>query len=353
MKLLIGGSSSKFFHLKAFTNALEKQNVECRLVHDVEYYDGFPSRKINHWFQTREKFAKLVKEFKPDAVVIDRQRHFGIAALKSNLPLFIQLRGDHWTEMEMAKNTLYKSFPRKIAIRQWEKIANQIFAGSTAIFPICKYLENKVKERYPDKKTAVMYSGINSDNWYDVEGMKLKHPCVGMLQGAVIWGKTKELLILPKILEALPHVTFYWAGDGPYKDEILSKLSKYQNFTYLGALKYPDQVRQYLSEIDVYGLMSGLDMSPLTLQEAQLMKRPIIATAVGGIPELMRNNETGYLVDSGNSSAWIEKISILLNDNEKARRMGDAGRKFIEGNFSWEKVSIDFVAAIKRFLDRT
>jgi len=94
-------------------------------------------------------------------------------------------------------------------------------------------------------------------------------------------------------------------------------------------------------------------MSPLTLQEAQLMKRPVIATAIGGIPELMCNNETGYLVDSGNSSAWIEKISILLNDNEKTKRMGEAGRKFIEDNFSWEKVSTDFIAVIKRFLDRT
>jgi glycosyltransferase involved in cell wall biosynthesis len=352
LKLLIGGSSSKFFHLTEFTNTLNKSRIDAKLVFDQDIVNGFPSKKISHWFQSQKKFTELVKEFKPDAVLVDRQRHFGIAALKANLPLFIQLRGDAWTEIDMAKKTLYKSFLRKIAIKKWEEIANQNFEGSAGIFPICKYLEVIVKKHYPHKKTAVMYSGINSDNWYNVEGMNLKHPCVGLLQGAVIWGKTKELLILPKILEALPHVTFYWAGDGPYRDEILSKLSKYQNFIYLGALTYPDQVRQYLSEVDVYGLMSGLDMSPLTLQEAQLMKRPVIATKVGGIPELMRDNETGYLVDIGDYSAWIEKITILLNDDDKAKKMGDAGRRFIEENFSWKKVASDFTTVIKRFLEK-
>lgn len=351
MKLLIGGSSSKFFHLIEFTKALNKYGIEVKLVFDQDVVNGFPSRKISHWFQSKKKFTELVKEFKPDAVLVDRQRHFGLAALKAGIPLFIQLRGDAWAEIKMAKETLYKSFPRKIAIKEWEKIANENFAGSSGIFPICRYLEDIVKKHYPDKKTFVMYSGINSNNWYNVEGMRLKHPCVGLLQGAVIWGKTKELLTLPRILEALPHVTFYWAGDGPYRNEILSKLANYQNFTYLGALKYPDQVRQYLSEIDVYGLLSGLDMSPLTLQEAQLMKRPVIATNVGGIPELMRDNETGYLVDSGDYSGWVEKICILLNDGDKARRMGGAGRRFIEENFSWEKISADFSTAIKCFLD--
>ena len=126
-----------------------------------------------------------------------------------------------------------------------------------------------------------------------------------------------------------------------------------RNFVYLGALKYPEGVRKYLAEIDIYCLMSGLDMSPLTLQEAQLMKRPVIATAVGGIPELMQNNKTGYLVNTGDSSAWIEKISILLNDSQNAKKMGQMGRKFIEENFSWEKISTDFIVAIKQFLDKT
>ncbi len=56
-------------------------------------------------------------------------------------------------------------------------------------------------------------------------------------------------------------------------------------------------------------------MSPLTLQEAQLMEKPVIATNVGGIPELMKNNETGYLVEKENTDDLIKKISSLLEDD--------------------------------------
>ena len=93
MRLLIGGSSSFFFHLKEFSDTLNKLGVESKLVFDVDYSDGFPSRKIRNWFQTGKKFTKLIDEFKPDAIFVDRQRHFGIAALKSNIPLFVLLRG--------------------------------------------------------------------------------------------------------------------------------------------------------------------------------------------------------------------------------------------------------------------
>jgi glycosyltransferase involved in cell wall biosynthesis len=193
-----------------------------------------------------------------------------------------------------------------------------------------------------------MYSGINSDKWYPKEGMKLKHPCVGLLQGAVIWGKAQEMLVLQKVLESMPDVMFYWAGDGPYRDKILSILEKYDNFKWLGNLQYPDKVREYFTEIDVYALVSGIDMSPLTLQEAQLMKKPVIATNVGGIPELMKDGETGFLVEKGNSEEWIKKISILIDSKEKRKEMGINGRKFVEENFSWEKIAKEFLKDLEK-----
>ena len=50
MRLLIGGSSSKMFHLKEFSEMLEIYNVNTKLVLDIEFADGFPSRKIRNWF---------------------------------------------------------------------------------------------------------------------------------------------------------------------------------------------------------------------------------------------------------------------------------------------------------------
>jgi len=83
------------------------------------------------------------------------------------------------------------------------------------------------------------------------------------------------------------------------------------------------------------------------LQEAQLMKKPVVATNVGGIPELMKNNETGFLVEKGNSEEWIEKLSILIDDKEKRKTMGSKGRKFVEDNFSWNKIAKEFLKNLK------
>ncbi len=348
MRLLIGGSTSKLFHLKEFQKSLKKLGVECKLVVDTDICNGFPSRKIRDWFQSRKKFDQLISDFKPDAILVDRQRHFARIASKTQIPLIIHLRGNIWSELEWAKHTIYKSFPKRIALQIWINIAKGTFEKAFFIVPICEHLEKIVKEHYPNKKTQVMYQGIDPDRWYPSDGMKLKHPCVGLLQGAVIWGKAQEMLVLQKVLESMPDVTFYWVGDGPYRDKVLPILEKYDNFKWLGPLQYPDKVREYLTEIDVYALVSGIDMSPLTLQEAQLMRNPVVATNVGGIPELMRNNETGFLVEKGDANGWIEKLSLLINDEQKRKDMGEKGRKFVEENFSWDKIAQDFLIIFKK-----
>lgn len=349
MRLLIGGSSSKLFHLTEFANMLNSFGHECKVVFDAEVCDGFPSRRIHSWFQTRSKFKNLVKEFKPDAILVDRQRHFGIAAIEEKIPLFVHLRGDFWREIEMAKQTLYKSPPKRFVLNKWISMAEKCFQNSEIILPICKHLENTVREKYPQKNIATMYQGITPSNWYHVEGMKLNHPCIGLLQGAVIFEKAKEMLTLEKVFKKFPHVTFYWVGDGPYRDYVLATLKKYENFVWLGAMAYPDKIREYLSEIDIYALISGIDMSPLTLLEAQLMEKPIVATKVGGIPELMRDGQTGYLVEKGNPKDLADKLEILLGDSKKAAEMGRQGRKFVTENFSWDVITKKFLQTVKEY----
>jgi len=343
VRLLIGGSPSKIFHLKEFAKALTDLGVNCKLVVDTDICKGFPSRNIRDWFQTERKIQKLILEFKPDIILVDRQRHFAKISSKYKIPLIIHLRGNIWKEIEWAKETTYKPFFKKIALGVWISIAKETFDKSFLIIPICKHLEKIVKDNYPNKKTAVMYQGISPERWYPSKGMKLQHPCVGLLQGAVIWGKAQEMFVLEKVLKSMPNVMFYWVGDGPYREKILHVLEKYDNFKWLGALEYPEKVRQYLTEIDVYALVSGIDMSPLTLQESQLMKKPVVATNVGGIPELMKDNETGFLVEKGNAEELIKKLTILIEDEKKRKEMGNAGRKFVEENFSWNKIAKEFV----------
>ena len=347
LKLLIGASSSKIFHLKEFAQNLEKNNMECKVVFDSDYADGYPSRKIRNWFSSDNKFKRLIDEFKPDAIFVDRTRHFALEATKSKIPLIIHLRGNHWAELVMAKETLYKSAGKRLALKKWEEIGEECFQKSDLILPICNHLSEITRKKYPGKSIETLYQGITASNWFHVEGMKLILPCVGILQSATIWEKTKELLILPKILKKMPNVHFYWAGDGVYRDNILPVLEKFENFHWLGALNYPEKVREFLTEIDVYALISGIDMSPLTLQEAQLMEKSVIATRVGGIPELMKDEETGFLIEKDNSEDLYEKISILINDLDKSKKMGKKGKEFVAENFNWNKIGNNFLNHLK------
>ena len=350
LRLLIGGSSSFFFHLQEFSNTLNNLGIESKLVFDADYSDGFPGRKIGKWFQTGKKFTKLIDEYKPDAIFIDRQRHFGIDSLKAGIPLFVLLRGHYWSEMDWNKRTMYRSFPKRIALSQWDKIGKEIFAGATAILPICKYLEKITKKFVPGKPTNVFSEGVDASKWYNVEGLELKHPCVGLLQYANWWGKTSEMLVLKKVLERMPDVHFYWVGDGPLRERVLSELNGYNNFHWLGRLQYPDKVREYLSEIDVYALITGMDLAPLSLKEAQLMKKPVVATNVGGNQEMMIDGRTGFLVEQGNHKQLVDKLSLLLEDKELAKKMGEQGRKFIEETFNWELVTKKFIKIAESYL---
>ena len=167
MKLLIGGSSSKMFHLREFSEMLKKNNIDTKLVLDVKYADGFPSRKMSEWFTTDTKFKKLIQEFKPNLILVDRQRHFALEASKTDIPLVAHLRGNYWKEMEIAKKTLYSSPPKKIAINKWDEIGKKCFKAADRILPICRHLEDVVKNHYPQKSTAVMYQGISAENWFE------------------------------------------------------------------------------------------------------------------------------------------------------------------------------------------
>ena len=348
MKLLIGASKDFKMHLEQFADALIKQGIDCKVVDVRDYGSGFLGKNIKNWFSNK-KFKNLIKNFYPNIILIDGVTVFGNYAIAEGIPLIYHMRGDDWKEAKWAVETLYTGIVMRIVIWYRLQRAEKCYDKSALIIPICKYLEKIVKEHYPDKKTGVWYQGIDPLRWYPVKGMNLKHPCVGLVQRATIWGKTQEMLILKDVLEKMPDVMFYWAGDGPYREKITSELGKYDNFKWLGNLEYPDKVREFLTEIDIYALVSGIDMSPLTLQEAQLMKKPVVATNVGGIPEIMKDNETGFLVEKGDADDWIKKLLVLINDEQRRRTMGGEGRKFIEDNFSWNIIAKDFLKILEKY----
>ena len=344
LKVLIAVDKSRFLILKPFVNELMKLGLECKMIDDLDIYgNSILNKKYFRWIKIPKQFSNIITNYNPDLVFTERTSHFSILTIKSKIPLCIFIRGDLWSELILAKETMHTSKIDRLKIRLKYRITEKCFKNATLILPICKYLQNIVRQNYPKRKTSVFYQGIDLSEWNQENIMELKHPCVGLLQGAVIWGKAQEMLVLENVLKSMPDVTFYWAGDGPHREKILSVLGKYENFKWLGNLQYPDKIMQYLSSIDVYALVSGLDMAPHTILEAAGMKKPVVATNVGGIPELMKDNETGFLVEKGDVNGWIEKLSFLINDKEKRKIMGEEGRKFVEENFNWNKIAREFL----------
>jgi len=356
MKILIasgaaGGTAKgrigKHIHLNDFGKALEKNGHQYKLVYEIDYVNGFPSKDIKSWF-SKKKLHNLIDEYQPDIVFVDRQSHFALECIKLKIPTFVYLRGHFWSEVEWAKKTIYKSALMRWVIDQRKKIANKVFAECNGIFMTADYLDGVIKEHVPNAKTFHFLEGLDTSRWYPKTGMKLKHPCVGMLHDANWWGKTKEMLILEEVIQKLPNVHFYWAGDGQYKQPILEKISKFENFHYLKSLEYPDEVREYLTEIDIYALPTGMDTTPLSCREAMSMENPVVASKVGGIPEMVYDNNTGFLVDEGDAEGWVKKLTELIEDESLRVKFGKAGRNRVIEIFNWDKLAKEFIEIVQK-----
>ncbi len=327
-------SYSKWTHQDALIKNLEKRNIECKRVVREVYLGNIIMRLPVLNTPKRRRFERLLDEFKPDAVVLDTPNDLGPVAASKKIPVMVYF-WDIWLHREMARRDgmVYHSMHLAARIR----MMNHCMKKAAVILAETDSIASAIKRHCSQSSVvAFPYSSIDTDFWRDSacgSSVVLRHPCVGLLQHAGEWSKTMEMLTLPEVVKALPHVMFYWAGDGRYRDRILEVMAGYDNFEWLGPLEDPDRVREYLASIDIYGLVSGIDMSPYSLKQAMSMERPVIATDTGGVSETMQDGVTGFLVGRGDHRGWIERITLLLDDTEKARDMGRLGRRFVRDNW--------------------
>jgi glycosyltransferase involved in cell wall biosynthesis len=88
-----------------------------------------------------------------------------------------------------------------------------------------------------------------------------------------------------------------------------------------------------------------------TILEAMACGKPVVASNVGGLKELIKPCETGFLVDIQDiEEQLIKYLTILLSDDDLARKMGENGYKFVVKNFSWEKTAIQTINFIDEMI---
>jgi glycosyltransferase involved in cell wall biosynthesis len=335
------------FHFKKLISIFHKKGIDSKIVDSMEYTTKFLDLKK---IKTHKKFNTFLNEYNPDLILLDSHPFELInSIINKKIPYLFLLRGNIWEEEKWARETICKSFKQRLALKRKHRIYETCMNHAFVIIPISHFLKNIVQQKFPNKKIKVIHIDARvSEEWTTKTNMKLKHPCIGLVQGAGIWGKTKEMMILPKIIEKMPHVTFYWAGDGIYKDKILPLLENFENFNWVGNLDYPDKVQEFLSEIDIYALFSGMDGLGQSVIEASLMEKPVIATNSGGIPETIENGKTGFLIESGDTQEWVNKISLILENSEISRKLGMNGKKFVVKKFNWEIISDEIIELVNK-----
>ncbi|MGI8715000.1 MAG: glycosyltransferase [Solirubrobacteraceae bacterium] len=121
-------------------------------------------------------------------------------------------------------------------------------------------------------------------------------------------------------------------GDGPQETELRALIDQLGVGAQVQLLGRRDDVDQIIRELDVAVLCSVREGSPLAILEYMAAGAPIVATAVGGVPELIDNGVHGMLVAAGNPASLAGGIAALLDDRELAARLGAAaqGRRAAE-----------------------
>lgn len=216
------------------------------------------------------------------------------------------------------------------------------------------YTLSHVLKKAKPKALRIVPPGVDTQKFHPASGQNKRtdlipeqasgHPIIFTLGRLVEWKGHKHLIDAIRLMngEQKPHLII--GGQGTLRQELgnfVRDRGLEDRVTFLDHIP-GDLITGYYSLADVYVQPSIVDKDGtteglgVTLLEAMACETPCIGSRVGGIPDIIKDGETGLLVEPGNPKHLAEKISLLLKDNDLHVRIGKAGRRFVEDNYSWE-----------------
>lgn len=297
--------------------------------------DGIPTVVIPHkgifdvaWLRRflaliREKQVQLIHAHEFDAIV-----HGTLAAALARVPIVATIHG---------KNYYWQTATRRTAYRLASRYACMV--------AVSEDLKGFVTERtgIPARLIRVIYNGI--DSFPDVEpakqlrlrsdiGLNGQDRIIGAV-GSLYPVKGHRFLIeaMPAIIRDCPNARLLLVGRGDQEvhlKEQVKKLGIERSVYFLGLRQ---DISTLLSIMEVFVLPSLSEGLSVATLEAMASARPVVATRVGGNPELVVDGETGILVPSEDSQALATGIADLLLDRPRARTLGEKGRERVEQRF--------------------
>jgi len=231
------------------------------------------------------------------------------------------------------KNWLLKKIGRFVM-----KKANRVRVNSNEIF-------NQVKEQgIPEDKIHIVFLRIDLNLFNPLLVPRTNSPVTVGYIGRLVEGKGLEDLLtaISRLRQGYGgqanfKVLIY--GEGPIKNK-LEKMAKELNIEdkieWRGFAPY-NKVPEALSQIDVFIYPSLHEGFGRAIMEALAMEKAVVATNVGGIPDLIKDGENGFLVEPNNPKMLAEKIKELMENKELREKFGKAGRKWVSENFEWNQ----------------
>lgn len=141
------------------------------------------------------------------------------------------------------------------------------------------------------------------------------------------------------LCKELNNIELHIIGEGPLKEELINltkSLSIDSKVKFWGYIKH-SELPEIISQMDIFVMPSISESFGVAAIEASAMKIPVVASNIGGVPEVVIHNKTGFLFKPGDIKELEKYLKILITNKELREKMGIEGRKFVLDKYNWEK----------------
>ncbi len=230
------------------------------------------------------------------------------------------------------KNSRIKSLLNTIEMYLHHKLLHIYDSIDVYISP-SRFLKSKVEEMGFKRKVVYIPNFINLDAYIPQYSSEEK--------SIVYFGRLSQEKGLFTLIEAMKgvDVKLRIIGDGPLKEALEGKVrdEKIKNVEFLGYLAGDELKNNVKKAMFVILPSEWYENNPLSIIEGFALGKPAIGARIGGIPELVKDNETGLTFEAGNINDLRQKIENLMKDPDRVGQMGKNARKFVEQELNEEK----------------
>jgi glycosyltransferase involved in cell wall biosynthesis len=138
---------------------------------------------------------------------------------------------------------------------------------------------------------------------------------------------------VPEITRSVPGAKLLLIGEGPQENNLQKIIAEKGIKESVIMPGFREDIARVLNTLDVFVFPSLEEALGTAILEAMSMEKPVVATRVGGIPEVVQEGRTGYLIDPEDPRAIAQRVIRLLKDGEMRRQMGAEGRKLVETHY--------------------